>query len=84
MWESLVNGLGGLKGIGTILGAGLQGYSAYQQSKMMRELLNMQKKDRLDEKNRKKRTQARLDLAFDKEFDNNSPHKYNNANVPLY
>lgn len=65
-----------LSALGNVLGGLAQGYGAFQQSKAMKELLKMQKLDWQEEKDRKKRTQGRIDLAF-------ADHKYDSPAVPL-
>ena len=59
---NLFKGMSG-KDWGSILGGLGSAYGSYKQGKMADELVKLQKQDYLDEKNRKKKTQARLDLA---------------------
>lgn len=59
---NLFKGMSG-KDWGSILGGLGSAYGSYKQGKMADELVKLQKQDYYDEKKRKKKTQARLDLA---------------------
>ena len=48
---------------GSILGGAGNAYGAYKQGKVANDLFKLQKQDYNDEKDRKARTQARLDLS---------------------
>ena len=65
--------------IGSLVGGLAQGYGALQQSRLAKALLKLQKQDYEDEKARRKKAQARLDLSADRAFS----HKYDNAALPL-
>jgi len=62
-----------------LIGGLAQGYGVWQQGKLAKQLLKLQKQDYYDEKNRRKQSQARLNLAADRAF----THKYDNAALPL-
>ena len=54
--------------LGNVVSGLAQGYGAYQQSKMANKLFKLQKQDYEDEKKRKKRSQARLNLGAERAF----------------
>lgn len=62
-----------------LLSAGLQGWGLMQQSKLANKLYKLQLRDYNDEKERKKRSQGRLDMAADRAF----THKYDSAALPI-
>jgi len=65
---------------GSVLGGVGSAYGAYKQGKVAEDLVNLQKQDYKDEKERKKRTQARLDLASEKL---GTTHTYDSPTLPL-
>ncbi len=65
--------------LSSLIGGLAQGYGVWQQGKLAKELLKLQKQDYYDEKARRKKAQARLDLSADRAFS----HKYDNAALPL-
>jgi len=70
-----------LKNLAPILG-GIGGvYGAIKQGKAFDDLLKMQKADYEEEKERKKRTQARLDFGAQKHL--SSDHRYDSPALPL-
>ena len=79
--SSLFKGMSG-SDWGALLGGIGNAYGAYRQGQAMKELLNLQKKDYYDEKARKKRTQARLDLAAQNLDTGGS--SYDSASLPLH
>ncbi len=65
---------------GSILGGVGNAYGAYSQGKAAKEILDLQKLDVAEEKARKKKTQARLDLAAE---NLGVDHRYDSAALPL-
>lgn len=68
-----------LEGIGSLLGGAGALYGAYNQAKMGKELLNLQQSAYKDELKRKKRSQARLDLAANEVWG----HDSDSAKLPI-
>jgi hypothetical protein len=68
-----------LSGIGNVIGGLGSAYGAYSQGKMAKELLKLQKMDWREEKDRKKKSQARLDLGASRAFG----QKYDSAALPM-
>jgi len=66
-WGSILGGVGGA-------------YGTYKQGKAADELVNLQKQDYTDEKDRKKKSQARLDLAAESL---GKDHRYDSPSLPL-
>ncbi len=75
----LFKGMSG-KDWGSILTGAAGGYGAYKQGKVAEDLVGLQKQDYYDEKDRKKRTQARLDLAAE---NLGKDHTYDTPTLPL-
>jgi|GEM_PF-5649270 len=76
---SLFKGMSG-KDWGSILGGVGGAYGTYKQGKAADELVNLQKQDYTDEKDRKKKSQARLDLAAESL---GKDHRYDSPSLPL-
>ena len=81
-WLSgLFKGMSG-SDLGALIGGIGNAYGAYRQSQAMKELLKLQKQDYYDQKARKKRTQARLNLAAQNLDTGRS--SYDSASLPLH
>lgn len=77
--SSLFKGMGA-KDWGSILSGVGSAYGAYKQGKVAGDLVKLQKQDYQDEKDRKKRTQTRLDLAAE---NLGVDHRYDSPSLPL-